>query len=1344
MKKILLFIFIVQLSLPSLYGQSTSREAVAAVIALALYGNEYDYDTNPASNYPSPWIDVDTGVVDGQVLNIISRLDYDDGITPFPFLDDGSGNFHPTGLMPRAAAILAVVEAWNIPISADFTSPYADIPDGYGLLPWINAAYNEGIIFGTNFFPNSPVQNQEITDWVIAAETSQYGNVSTSVLNDDENYFLPHLWIPENLGMFKGLEQGVFSHYAKNSFVIPDVQMNLNFSHFYSTSMVELPASFYPVQPLGRGWSHTYNIYSQRQYVDADGDGDEDEVHYITWADGTIHIYNEDDEEWVTEGVYNELDEYSSNGSRYLEIDTKDHTNYKFRRIDPDRDIYYLIEITDQNGNQIEIDYEGAEADDFRRIERVIAPSGKELEFSYFDDTDLIDKIEDPIGREIDFGFTNGRLRRFDDAKNNETEYFYLSNDDNNNFERFLLDEIELPEGNDIKATYDQTKDGYLSSYQVNDNDAIEYDIEVDFDDDMPITVNMEVPMPGGGMDNHSAQYNSLGLLESFQSGTDDMVIEYPSPTSSNPFLPSAVSNHNIDIEYDYDDNGNVERIDYENGDRVYEYDWNSENELRYSIDPRGNRTDYSYDNDHNLTLITDPYNNDVILNYYPNGNLERVTNQEGISIDFTYENDGVLESFSAPEGIGGTFTYDGINRLKTKNVNGLLSSYNYDNNDNIESFTNSGGFTTTYSYDENDNVASIINANDVSTIFEYNSKDQVESETFASLQTQYDFNDDDTLDEVTKPSGDVIEMDYTNDGQYRGSGTVLDVDYDSNERVQEIESVDLNYKFDYDTLNQIEEVEIDGQTRTISYDYDAAGNITRIYYPNAGANAYVEYEYDNKNRLDKVRAVNFENVSNTLIAEYNYLDDDRLSQIIYGNGLITEYYYDDAGRPTGIAHTRSNGATQYDETRTLNNRGNVTAHQIGYSSDAEVLYEPPTLEQNFQYSDNNHIEASGFNVNDDGNTVSAPIGTFTYDIDDQPRQRNANGLTYTYEYDAFGNRTKQTISNGNNTDYVWDIIGKNIIQEYNASGSPPESFIYGLGLEARIVNGFVQYYHGDLRGNVVLRTNADEERIQDYQYGPFGHTDRVNPGANPDLNHYTFLGKQGIIEDDRDAGLYYIRARYYDATVGRFTTEDPVQSSNLYVYGGNNPIRNIDRNGQFIETAADVVSLGASVYDFSTDPSLTNGLFLAWDVVALIPGVPGSWSAKVIKKGVGYADEIIQGGAMLGKNAPSGGAYGKLDNFTETGLQKHHIPANSVSPLSTYKGGAVQISPSDHKMTASYGSTKASKRFRAQQEQYIKNGDFKSAFMMDVQDLRSKFGNKYDVAIEQTRRYYISLGLFK
>lgn len=109
----------------------------------------------------------------------------------------------------------------------------------------------------------------------------------------------------------------------------------------------------------------------------------------------------------------------------------------------------------------------------------------------------------------------------------------------------------------------------------------------------------------------------------------------------------------------------------------------------------------------------------------------------------------------------------------------------------------------------------------------------------------------------------------------------------------------------------------------------------------------------------------------------------------------------------------------------------------------------------------------------------------------------------------------------------------------------------------------------------------------------------------------------------------------------------------------------------------------------------------------------------------------------------PKGGAYGKLNGESKTGFQKHHVPADAASSLSRYKGGAVQVLPEDHKLTASYGSSKAAKAYRAKQQAFMDAGDFNSALQMDIKDLRSKFGDKYDSAIKEVQQYYEDLDMF-
>ncbi len=55
----------------------------------------------------------------------------------------------------------------------------------------------------------------------------------------------------------------------------------------------------------------------------------------------------------------------------------------------------------------------------------------------------------------------------------------------------------------------------------------------------------------------------------------------------------------------------------------------------------------------------------------------------------------------------------------------------------------------------------------------------------------------------------------------------------------------------------------------------------------------------------------------------------------------------------------------------------------------------------------------------------------------------------------------------------------------------------------------------------------------------------------------FRFTGKQ-----TDPTGLQYLRARYYDPSIGRFLTPDPLASVQRYAYPGDNPARSIDPTG--------------------------------------------------------------------------------------------------------------------------------------------------------------------------------------
>jgi len=61
--------------------------------------------------------------------------------------------------------------------------------------------------------------------------------------------------------------------------------------------------------------------------------------------------------------------------------------------------------------------------------------------------------------------------------------------------------------------------------------------------------------------------------------------------------------------------------------------------------------------------------------------------------------------------------------------------------------------------------------------------------------------------------------------------------------------------------------------------------------------------------------------------------------------------------------------------------------------------------------------------------------------------------------------------------------------------------------------------------------------------------------------------------------------------------------------------------------------------------------------------------------------------------------------------------------------------------MTASFGSSKEARAYREQQKTLIEQGRFREAQQMDIIDIQSKFGGKYDEAIKQMLDYTKYLG---
>ena len=171
-----------------------------------------------------------------------------------------------------------------------------------------------------------------------------------------------------------------------------------------------------------------------------------------------------------------------------------------------------------------------------------------------------------------------------------------------------------------------------------------------------------------------------------------------------------------------------------------------------------------------------------------------------------------------------------------------------------------------------------------------------------------------------------------------------------------------------------------------------------------------------------------------------------------------------------------------------------------------------------------------------------------------------SNGVTVAYGYDAMGRRIRR-IRGADVTWFLWN--GDNVLMELDWGGAPKREYSYwGVDNPHSMRIGPETYYFAqDPAGQSVsgLIRRSDNAVVAEYHYDAYGalQAGSTEAVANP-------LRFAGAYYDTTTA-LYYNRARYYDAGVGRFISEDPIGADgglNLYAYAGGDPVNFRDPDG--------------------------------------------------------------------------------------------------------------------------------------------------------------------------------------
>ena len=407
-----------------------------------------------------------------------------------------------------------------------------------------------------------------------------------------------------------------------------------------------------------------------------------------------------------------------------------------------------------------------------------------------------------------------------------------------------------------------------------------------------------------------------------------------------------------------------------------------------------------------------------------------------------------------------------------------------------------------------------------------------------AFVQTRYQYNNYGTL-----------EYEYTS---FTGGGSIKsNYSYDELLRPTSISSVagSFNHTVNYTYYSNSTKTEnlistykstVNGTATTFGYTYDSKGNITKI----------------TNSRDDDII--------------YTYDDLGQLISEVKGNTTRT-YTYDNAGNITSITDTT--------EIETIPDPGFKPIIKAVLLPSPSVITSTQTL---------------GYTNSQWGDLLTSYNGqTITYDgIGNPLNYYNGSSYTFTWEgrrlvgavkgsntmsfvYNDEGIRTSKTV---NGVETVYYVNGGQIVAEktgtrtivyiYDASGAPIGMMYRTTSYAEDVWDVF--WYEKNLQGDIVAVYNSSGTKLVTYDYyDAWGNytVSYPNNGATTGAQYNPFRYRGYYY--DSDLGMYYLQSRYYDAKICRFISADGYVSTgqgilgnNMFAYCNNDPVNNIDPNG--------------------------------------------------------------------------------------------------------------------------------------------------------------------------------------
>ena len=563
------------------------------------------------------------------------------------------------------------------------------------------------------------------------------------------------------------------------------------------------------------------------------------------------------------------------------------------------------------------------------------------------------------------------------------------------------------------------------------------------------------------------------------------------------------------------------------------EYD--ADNNIVKEIDAKSQESTYVFDNRNRKTSQTDRLNGTTKFTFDSNSNLVAIEDAQGSKTFYTFDSRNLQTEVQYPDHVIGstvgtgdyglTFvSYDALGRKSvTTDQLGDTVTYSYDLASRMTERSYSDNTVDTFTYDQASRVLTAHKGrydNTVSYTYDLAGRRLSETQTHnvstnpVSYTCSHTFDPANRVTSCTYPDGTVLNKTYTDRNLLEGityqGNSVVDFIYDSGAREATrtfgnalVTTKSYNLDNTYASISTANKLDLD-----FTYSYDVNKNLTG------------------------------ESIAGTVLSPYSWTasfdSEDRLANWNRSNSDSRSYNLDLIGNWTSVTR---NGVQ---ETRSHNSVYELTsAGPDNFSYDAK------------------------------GNLISKGSHLYTLDIDNHMQSLANSEVSFAeYSYDALGRRLSKTV-NGVTITYV--LCGKKVTAEY-VNETLVTKYVWGSYIDDLIaqidINDNIIYAHSDRQYNVRALSDSTGSLTQLYSYTPYGERTVLDSAglvvADKALvsTVYGFTGRRY----DSESGFWYFRARYFDSTMGRFVSRDPLSYIDGYgLYNGYFAERfNTDPTGKF------------------------------------------------------------------------------------------------------------------------------------------------------------------------------------